>query len=259
MPGLKQLFALTDRIALVTGGSRGLGREIAEGLAEAGASLMILARREPWLGATLAEFKAMGFRCEGLVCDVSKPDEVQIAVSRTLETFGRIDILVNNAGVSWGAPAEDMPLEKWRTVLDTNLTGAFLFCQAAGREMIRQQYGRIINVASINAIQGGLPMQDISAAGYVASKGGLIALTRELAAKWARHGIRVNAIAPGYFPTRMTEKIWQQAGQLMRTSVPMGRGGMDGELKGVAVFLAADASNYITGQTIVVDGGTVLI
>jgi gluconate 5-dehydrogenase len=259
MPGLKQLFRLTDRIALVTGGSRGLGREIAEGLAEAGASLMILARREPWLGAALAELKAMGFRCEGLVCDVAKPEEVQAAVSKTLETFGRIDILVNNAGVSWGAPAEDMPLEKWRMVLDTNLTGAFLFCQAAGREMIRQQYGRIINVASINAIQGGLPMQDISAAGYVASKGGLVALTRELAAKWARHGIRVNAIAPGYFPTRMTEKIWQQAGQLVRTSVPMGRGGMDGELKGVAVFLAADASNYITGQTIVVDGGTVLI
>jgi len=259
MPELKQLFSLTGRIALVTGGSRGLGREIAEGLAEAGASLMILARREPWLGATLAEFKAMGFRCEGLVCDVAKPEEVEAAVSKTLATFGRIDILVNNAGVTWGAPAEDMPLEKWRTVLDTNLTGAFLFCQAAGREMMRRQYGRIINVASINAIQGGLPMQGISAAGYVASKGGLVSLTRELAAKWAKHGIRVNAIAPGYFPTRMTEKNWQQAEQLMRTSVPMGRGGMDGELKGVAVFLAADASNYITGQTIVVDGGTVLI
>jgi NAD(P)-dependent dehydrogenase (short-subunit alcohol dehydrogenase family) len=259
MPELKQLFDLTDRIALVTGGSRGLGREIAEGLAEAGASLMILSRREPWLGATLAEFKTMGFRCEGLVCDVSKPEEVQAAVSKTLETFGRIDILVNNAGVSWGAPAEEMPLEKWRMVLDTNLTGAFLFCQAAGREMLRRQYGRIINVASINAIQGGLPMQDISAAGYVASKGGLVALTRELAAKWARHGIRVNAIAPGYFPTRLTEKIWKQAGRLMRTNVPMGRGGMDGELKGVAVFLVADAANYITGQTIVVDGGAVLI
>ena len=258
MPELKTLFDLSDRIALVTGGSRGLGREMAEGLAEAGAALMILARREPWLGATLAEFRARGFRCEGLICDVSKPEEVQAAVSKTIETFGRVDILVNNAGITWGAPAEDMPLEKWRAVLDTNLTGAFLFCQAAGRDMMRRQYGRIINVASINAIQGGLPMPDISAAGYVASKGGLVALTRELAAKWARYGIRVNAIAPGYFPTRMTEKIWQQAGELMRTSVPMGRGGMDGELKGVAVFLAADASNYITGQTIVVDGGTVL-
>src|SRR5664279_1610111 len=209
MPEVKRLFDLTGRFALVTGGSRGLGREIAEGLAEAGARLMILARREPWLGNTLAEFQAMGLRCEGLVCDISKPDEIHAAVARTLESFGRIDILVNNAGVSWGAPAENMPLEKWRSVLDTNLTGAFLFCQAAGREMIGQQYGRIINIASINAIQGGLPMQDISAAGYVASKGGLVALTRELAAKWARHGIRVNAIAPGYFPTRMTEKIWE--------------------------------------------------
>jgi gluconate 5-dehydrogenase len=259
MPELKQLFDLSGRIALVTGGSRGLGREIAEGLAEAGASLAILARRESWLGDTVAEFRTRGFRCEGLVCDVSQPEEVQAAVAKTLEVFGRVDILVNNAGVSWGAPAEDMPLEKWRAVLDTNLTGAFLFCQAAGRAMLRQQYGRIVNVASINALQGGLPMQDISAAGYVASKGGLVALTRELAAKWARRGIRVNAIAPGYFPTRLTEKIWRQAGDLARTGVPMGRGGMDGELKGVAVFLAADASNYITGQTIVVDGGTVLV
>ena len=259
MPALNKLFDLTERVALVTGGSRGIGREIAEGLAEAGASLMILARRESWMSATVAALKGMGFCCEGMVCDVSNIDEVGAAVSETLKAFGRIDILVNNAGVTWGAPAEDMPIEKWRTVLDTNLTGAFLCCQAAGREMIRQQYGRIINIASINAIQGGLPMQDISNAGYVASKGGLVALTRELAAKWARHGIRVNAIAPGYFATRMTEKIWEQAEQMARTRVPMGRGGMDGELKGVAVFLAAAASDYITGQTIVVDGGAVLI
>jgi NAD(P)-dependent dehydrogenase (short-subunit alcohol dehydrogenase family) len=259
MPELNKLFDLRDRVALVTGGSRGLGREMAEGLAEAGASLTILARREQWLTPALAEFRERGFRCEGLVCDVSRPEGVQEAIAKTLEAYGRIDILINNAGVSWGAPAEEMPLEKWRMVLDINLTGAFLFCQAAGREMIRRGWGRIVNVSSINAIQGGLPMQGIGVAGYVASKGGMISLTRELAAKWACHGIRVNAIAPGYFPTRMTEKIWEQAQEFVRTRVPMGRGGLDGELKGVAVFLCADASNYITGQTIVVDGGTVLV
>jgi NAD(P)-dependent dehydrogenase (short-subunit alcohol dehydrogenase family) len=259
MPELKTLFDLSGRIALVTGGSRGLGKEIAEGLAEAGSSLMLLARREPWLRETIAEFQARGFRCQGRLCDVSQPDQARAAVAATVEAFGRVDILVNNAGTVWGAPPEEMPIDKWHAVLDTNLTGAFLFCQEAGREMIRNGYGRIINVASINAVQGGLPIQEISTAGYVASKGGLIALTRELAAKWARHGIRVNAIAPGYFPTRMTETIWQQAGEMVRTKVPMGRGGMEGELKGVAVFLAADASSYITGQTIVVDGGTVLI
>lgn len=256
---LDKLFDLSGRVALVTGGSRGLGREMAEGLAEAGASLLILARREQWLEPTLADFRARGFRCEGLIADVSNPADVQAAVSKTLETYGRLDILVNNAGISWGAPPEQMPLDKWRLVLDINLTGAFLFCQAAAAEMIRRQYGRIINVSSINAIQGGLPMQEVSTAGYVAAKGGLISLTRELAAKWARHNIRVNAIAPGYFPTRMTEKIWALAEGWVRAGVPMGRGGREGEIKGVAVFLAADASNYITGQTIVVDGGTVLV
>jgi gluconate 5-dehydrogenase len=232
---------------------------MAEGLAQAGASLLILARREQWLAPTLAEFRAAGFRCEGMVADVSNPADVQSVVSRALAEYGRIDILVNNAGVTWGAPAEDMPLEKWRMVLDINLTGAFLFCQAVGREMIRRNQGCIINVASINAIQGGLPLQEIANAGYVASKGGLIALTRELASKWGRHGIRVNAIAPGYFATRMTQNIRRQAEEQARTSAPMGRGGQEGEIKGVAVFLAADASSYITGQTIVVDGGTVLV
>ena len=245
--------------ALVTGGSRGLGREIAEGLAEAGASLMLLARREQWLTPTLDEFRGRGFRCEGMLCDAGVAEQVEPAVARTMKIYGKIDILVNNAGVSWGAPAETMALDKWRLVIDVNLTGAFLFCQAAGREMIRSGGGRIVNISSINALAGGLVMPDVPNAGYVASKGGLTALTRELAAKWGRHGIRVNAIAPGYFPSRMTERIWDRVQSRMEHQVPMGRSGQEGELKGVALFLASSASSNVTGQTLVVDGGTTLV
>jgi NAD(P)-dependent dehydrogenase (short-subunit alcohol dehydrogenase family) len=258
VPTLRELFDLSGKVALVTGGSRGLGREIAEGLAEAGSSLMLLARREQWLAPTVEEFRGRGFRCEGLLCDVSNPDDVQKAVNNTLSAYGQIDILVNNAGVTWGAPAEQMPLEKWRMVLDINLTGAFLFCQAVGRHMLERGSGNIINVASVAGLVGSTEM-GLHIVGYVAAKGGLIAMTRELAAKWARRGIRVNAIAPGFFPSRMSEKVLEAALPRIEAGVPMGRIGREGELKGVAVFLASNASSYITGQTIVVDGGTTII
>jgi gluconate 5-dehydrogenase len=255
---ITELFDLKGRVALVTGGSRGLGREMAEGLAEAGASLMLLARREQWLSPTIEEFRGRGFRCEGALCDVSSADEVHGAVESTLEAFGRIDILVNNAGVTWGQPAEDVPLDRWKMVLDVNLTGAFLFSQAAGREMLKRGSGNIINVASIAGLVGTMENGQHIAA-YVAAKGGLIALTRELGAKWAKRGVRVNAIAPGFFPSRMTERVLDAAQSQIEAGVPMGRVGREGELKGVAVFLASDASAYITGQTIVVDGGTTII
>jgi gluconate 5-dehydrogenase len=251
---LNELFSLSGKVALVTGGSRGLGKEMAEGLAEAGASLMLLARRGQWLTPTVEEFRARGFRCEGMLCDVSNLDDVQAAVDRTIETYGQIDILVNNAGVTWGAPAEEMPLDKWKMVIEINLTGAFLFSQRVGREMLKRKTGNIINVASVAGLRGSMESgQHI--VGYVAAKGGLIALTRELAAKWARRGIRVNSIAPGFFPSRMTEKVLDAAQPFIEAGVPMGRVGAEGELKGVVVFLASAASGYITGQTIVVDGG----
>jgi NAD(P)-dependent dehydrogenase (short-subunit alcohol dehydrogenase family) len=256
MTELGKLFDLTGKVALVTGGSRGLGEEMAEGLAEAGSHLMLLARREQWLSPAVEAMKRRGFGCEGMLCDVSKPDEVKAAVKKTVEIYGRIDILINNAGVSWGAPPEEMPLDKWQMVIDVNLTGAFLFSQAAAAHMIRQKYGRIVNVASISGLLGSLSLQT---AGYVASKGGLISLTRDLAAAWADHNIRVNAIAPGFFPSRMTEKVLPRMQEYLTTRVPMRRAGVAGELKGVAVFLAADASNYITGQTIVVDGGVTAV
>jgi gluconate 5-dehydrogenase len=232
---------------------------MAEGLAEAGASLMLLARREQWLAPAVEGLKKRGARAEGAVCDVANPEVAPAAVARTVATFGRLDILVNNAGVTWGQPAEELPLDKWNMVLEIDLTAAFLFCQAAGKEMMKQRYGRIINIASVLGMIGTLPQFEHHLSAYAAAKGGLLALTRELAAKWAQHNIRVNAIAPGFFPSRMTEKSLAGYGDALAATTPMKRIGQVGELKGVAVFLAADASNYITGQTIVVDGGMTIV
>ncbi|HYL97587.1 MAG TPA: SDR family oxidoreductase [Blastocatellia bacterium] len=258
VPTLKELFDLTGKVALVTGGSRGLGFEMAEGLAEAGASLMLLARREQWLTPAVEEFQKRGFKCSGMICDVANADQVQAAVDKTIDEYGKIDILLNNAGISWGAPAQEMPADKWKMVLDVNLTGAFLFCQAAGREMLKRKSGVIINVASIAGLIG-TTEDGQHIAGYVAAKGGLIALTRELAAKWGRHGIRVNAIAPGFFPSRMTEKIIDVEQKRAEATTPLGRVGAEGELKGVCVLLASAASGYMTGTTVVVDGGTTCV
>jgi gluconate 5-dehydrogenase len=253
MPSIQELFALTDRVAIVTGGSRGLGEEMAEGLAEAGAALTICARREQWLTPTLERFAARGFRVEGLVADVSNPADVQAVVDKTMATYGRIDILVNNAGVTWGARPEEMPLDKWQKVIDVNLTGAFLFAQAAGREMLKREYGRIVNISSISGLHAAVHGPHYAA--YAASKAGLMGLTRELAASWGRQNIRVNAIAPGFFHSRLADPALPLAEPAIKASSPIPRIGAEGELKGVCLFLASDASNYITGQTIVVDGG----
>jgi gluconate 5-dehydrogenase len=253
MPSLKELFDLEGRVAIVTGGSRGLGREMAEGLAEAGAALMLCARRAEWLTPTLDEMRGQGIEVEGLVADVAKPADVQAVVDATLKAFGKVDILVNNAGITWGENPEAMPLDKWQKVIDVNLTGAFLFSQAAGREMLKRQYGRIINVASIAGLRSSVKGPHY--APYAASKAGLLGLTRELAASWGRQGIRVNAIAPGFFHSRLADPAIPLAEPEIKATSPIPRVGAEGELKGVAVFLAADASNYITGQTIVVDGG----
>jgi gluconate 5-dehydrogenase len=247
------LFDLTGRVAIVTGGSRGLGLEIAEGLAEAGARLMLCARRDEWLKPSVDAFRAQGVAVEGMLCDVSRPDQVQAVVDHTMAAFGQVDILVNNAGISWGDEPETMPIDKWQKVIDANLTGAFLFSQAAGREMLKRKYGRIINIASIAGLHASVNGPHY--VGYAASKAGMMGLTRELAGSWGRSGIRVNAIAPGFFPSRLTETVIPRAEAAIKAGCPIPRVGQAGELKGVAVFLAGDASNYITGQVIVVDGG----
>lgn len=253
MPSIEALFKLTDRVAIVTGASRGLGEEMAEGLAEAGAALMICARREQWLTPTLDRFRRLGFRVEGMVADVSKPADVEAVVESATNVYGQIDILVNNAGISWGERPETMPLEKWQKVIDINLTGAFLFAQAAGREMLKRQYGRIINIASIAGLHASVHGPYYAA--YSASKAGLIGLTRELAASWGRQNIRVNAVAPGFFHSRLADPVIALYEPSLQANSPIPRVGAEGELKGVCVFLASDASNYITGQTFVVDGG----
>jgi len=181
------------------------------------------------------------------------PSEVQDVVDTTVETYGKIDILVNNAGIAWAAEPETMPIDKWRKVIETNLTGTFLFSQAVGREMLKRQTGCIINIASIAGMIGSVSTSHW--VGYAASKAGIVGLTRELAATWARHGIRVNAIAPGYFHSRLADPAIVLAEPQIKATSPIPRVGEAGELKAVAVFLAADASSYITGQTIVVDGG----
>lgn len=250
---IRELFDLTGKTAIVTGGSRGIGKEMAEGLAEAGAELMLCARRAEWIDETLEEFRAKGFRVEGKICDVSKPEDVQAVADETIKTFGKIDILINNAGISWGAMPEDMPLRQWHKVIDVNLTGCFLFAQAVGREMLKRNSGSIINIASISGLTSSAngPFY----AGYVASKAGLIGLTRELAASWGRKGTRVNAIAPGFFHSRLADAVIDIYERSIQETNAIPRIGAEGELKGAAVFLASDASSYITGQTIIVDGG----
>lgn len=250
---VKDLFDLTGRTAIVTGGSRGIGREMAEGLAEAGANLVLCARKAEQLDATVSQFAANGFQAFGKACDVSKPDEVNAVIDAAIERFGSVDILINNAGTSWGAMPEEMPIERWQQVIDVNLTGCFLFAQAAGRVMLKQGKGSIINIASIAGMTSSAngPFY----AGYVASKAGLIGLTRELAASWGRKGIRVNAIAPGFFHSKMADAVIEIYERSIQENSVIPRVGEEGELKGITVFLASDASSYVTGQTIAIDGG----
>jgi NAD(P)-dependent dehydrogenase (short-subunit alcohol dehydrogenase family) len=250
---VKQLFDLTGRVAIVTGGSMGLGRQMAEGLAEMGADVVLCARKKERCERAAEELKACSVRTLALGCDVKNASSVQQLVDATLAQFGRIDILINNAGTSWGAPVEEMTLEQWNKVLDTNLTGMFLCCQAVGKVMTAQKRGKIINIASTAGLRGSSP--DFQAIGYSASKGGVIAFTRDLARKWAMHNIHVNAIAPGWFPTHMSEVLIERNKQNILRGIPLGRVGSDHDLKGAAVFLASDASDFITGDVLVVDGG----
>jgi NAD(P)-dependent dehydrogenase (short-subunit alcohol dehydrogenase family) len=251
---IRELYDLSGKTAIVTGGSRGLGLEIARGLGEAGARVWISARREQWLSAALAELRGEGIECEASACDISEPQQVETLVREALEAFGRVDILVNNAGVSWGAPLEDLSLDRWRYVVETNLTGTFLVTQAVGRTMIAAGGGKVINIASVAGLLG-VDAEIMNTTVYHASKGAIIAMTRDLAVKWARHNIYVNAVAPGFFPTRMTEHLVATVEDRMRAMSPFNRLGAEGELKGVVVFLAAAASNWVTGQVIAVDGG----
>jgi gluconate 5-dehydrogenase len=250
---VKKLFDLTGRVAIVSGGSMGLGLQMAEGLAEMGANLVLCARKKERCEEAGETLRSHGIQLLALACDVKDKASIQQVAAETLAKFGRIDILINNAGVSWGAPVEEMTLEQWDKVLSTNLTGTFLFCQAVGKAMAAQASGKIINIASVAGLGGA--SADLQAIGYHASKGGVIAFTKDLACKWAPHNIQVNAIAPGWFPTHMSGWIIEHRKDSLLAKIPLGRFGGDHDLKGAAVFLASEASAYVTGHVLVVDGG----
>jgi NAD(P)-dependent dehydrogenase (short-subunit alcohol dehydrogenase family) len=270
---VSDLFSLAGKVAIVSGGSRGLGKQMALALAEAGARVAISARREQWLTPTAEEFAAAGHECLALTCDVSQPDQVTSFVHAVVERYGQIDVLFNNAGISWGAASVEMPVDRWRQVMEVNATGAFLMSQAVARTWIPKASAaaqtnptggptveedgvhKIINVSSIMGLRG-QPPETISAAGYSASKGALIALTKALAVEWAPHNVTVNALAPGFFPTRLSEGVISEHEDAMLERIPLRRFGSEQDISGVAVFLASAASDYITGQVIVLDGGT---
>ena len=249
-----ELFDLSGQTAIVTGGGSGIGRQMADALAELGANVVVCARKLERCETAAAELAGFGVRTLALRCDVREPSDVQSVVDRTLDELGRIDVLVNDAGTTWGAPAEETPRPGWQKVIDVNLTGLFFMTQAVVRPMIDQGSGTIINVASVAALRGSPPgMMD--AVAYSASKGGVISLTRDLAWKWANYGIRVNAIAPGWFPSDMSKVLLDRFGDAFLTGIPLGRFGGPDDLKGAVAFLASPASAYVTGHTLVVDGG----
>ncbi len=252
---IQQLFDLSGRTALVTGGSRGLGLQIAEALGEAGARIMLSSRKAADLEEAVAQLSQRGIDARWIAADAARPDDARRVCRETLERMGPIDILVNNAGAAWGAPAEDMPIEAWDKVMNLNIRSLFVFSQAVAKlSMIPRRQGRIINIASIAGLAGNPPGLETLA--YNTSKGAVISFTRALAAEWGEHGINVNAIAPGFFPSKMTQATLAQFGaESMAAKAPLRRLGDDDDLKGAALLLASAAGKHITGQTLVIDGG----
>jgi NAD(P)-dependent dehydrogenase (short-subunit alcohol dehydrogenase family) len=252
---IQQLFDLSGKVALVTGGSRGLGLQMAQALGEAGAKLMLSARKADELEHAVAQLQDQGIDARWIAADCADPADIARLARETAERMGPVDILVNNAGASWGAPAEDHPLEAWDKVMNLNVRGYFLLSQAiAKNSMIPRKQGRILNVASIAGLSGNPPeMQTIA---YNTSKGAVINFTRALAGEWGRYGITVNAICPGFFPSKMTHGLLAKLGaEQMAAHAPLNRLGDDEDLKGLTVLYASDAGKHITGQWLAVDGG----
>lgn len=252
---VKKLFDLTGKVALITGGSRGLGLQMGDALGEMGAKLAITARKRDELDEAQKHHARLGVEALPLPCDLQNSGAIAPMVEAVLAHYGRIDILVNNAGATWGAPAEEHPLDAWQKLVNLNLTGTFLVTQAVGKRwMIPNRQGRIVNTASIAGLGGSLPDR-LRTIAYNTTKGGLVNFTRALAAEWGQYGITVNAIAPGFFPSKMTQGTLDKVGDKLKAEVPLGRLGSDEDLKGLVVLLASDASRHITGQIIAVDGG----
>ena len=252
---IQQLFDLTGQVALVTGGSRGLGLQMAHALGEAGAKIMLSSRKAADLEEAAAELQAAGIDARWIAADCGKEEDIRRLAAETMERMGQIDILVNNAGATWGAPAEDHPVEAWDKVMNLNVRGYFLLSQAVAKaSMIPRRSGRILNVASIAGLAGNpVGMHTIA---YNTSKGAVINFTRTLAGEWGRYGITVNAICPGFFPSKMTHGLLDKLGaDHLASQAPLNRLGDDEDLKGLTLLYASDAGKHITGQWIAVDGG----
>ena len=252
--GVKQLFDLTGKVALITGGSRGLGLQMAEALGEMGCKLAITARKADELAEAAAHLGKLGIECLTITGDLSKFDGIPGMVDQVLAKFGGIDILVNNAGATWGAPAEDYPDEAWHKVMKLNIDAMFFLSREVGkRAMIPRKSGKIINIASVAGLAGGPP--DMTTIAYNTSKGAAVNFTRALASEWGKYNINVNAICPGFFPSKMSQGLLAVIEKSVIAVTPLHRLGGEEDLKGVAVFLASAASRHITGQYVAVDGG----
>jgi len=248
------LFSLKGKVSIVTGGGRGLGRAMAEALAEAGSNVVVCSRKEENCKQAAGEISKLGVEAEGVKCDITNENDILSLRDFALKRFGRINILVNNSGATWGAPVEDYPIEGWRKVINVNVTGTFLCSQIIGKTMIKAGGGKIINVSSIFGGVGA-PTTVMNAVAYNASKGAIEALTKDLAVKWARHKINVNAIAPAFIETDLTRVTMEKSREGILSHVPMGRFGVPEDLKGAVVFLSSQASDYVTGIVLLVDGG----
>ncbi len=255
MATVKQLMSMEGRVSVVTGGATGIGFQMAMGLAEAGSNIVICSRKLENCEQAVREIAKTGVKALAVACDVTKPDQVEAMKDATLQKFGRVDVLVNNAGRAWAATPEDTPLDRWQQVFDLNITAPFLCAQALGREMIKAKRGRIINIASIAGLVGRNP-KAYSSIAYGTSKGALVNFTRDLAVKWAQHNIQVNCICPGFFVTPLNQKLYEKNKENIDREIPLGHTGGADDLKGLAVLLASDASNFITGAIIPVDGGS---
>lgn len=259
MTALKQLFDLSGRVALITGGSRGLGLQIAEALGEFGATTVLVARKQAELDEAVAHLTGLGYRAGSIAADLGNAETINGLIDKVIAEHGAVDILVNNAGAAWGEPAEDHSIEGWNKIINLNVTGLFLLTQAAAKRcFIPQGRGAVVNVASIEGLQGHHPRQ-IGTIAYNTAKGAVVNMTRALAAEWGSKKIRVNAIAPGYFPSKMTKATLDKVGDQFIDNTPLGKLGGPDDLKGAALLLASDAGGHITGQIIVVDGGSIVI
>ena len=254
MATVTQLFDLSGRVAVITGGATGLGLQMATALAEAGSNVVICSRKLENCERAARVLEKLGVKALALACDVTKVDQVEAMKDAVMQKFGRVDVLVNNAGRAWVAPPEDTPLERWQQVFDLNISAPFICAQLLGREMIKAQRGRIINIASVAGLVG-RDAKTYNSIAYCASKGALVNFTRDLAVKWAHYNIRVNAICPGFFVTPLNEKMLEQTRDYVLRGIPLGLTGGRDDLKGIVVLLASDASNFMTGAVIPVDGG----